>query len=521
MKVSRFSFVPIIFPAVFVSFSGSAQALTKANNATALNAAGSWVEATAPVGTDVLLFDGTGVPGALSVAVGASATVGGSVQFTTIAGNVTITQSNGQTWTLGNGGIDMSAATADVTIGASGRFFRWANANYGGISVAAGRTLDINSAFSNQGNTKTLTLTGPGNINFNNTAGSGTMRFSVTGGANVTMNGAGGWGSGSGSNVNEVINGTLNIGHDTALSAITLNLGGANANTPTITASGAARTIANNVTLLASDLGGSATIGGTNNLTINGTVTNSGGNRTLTVNNTGLTTLGGTVNLSNDATNRTLTINGTGNATISGAIVNGGTATASGFTYSGGGTLLLGNTSTYTGATIVSAGTLLVNGALGNTATAVNGSATLGGTGTIGGSVTVAATAFLAAGDNGIESLGVASAVINGSLLTQFNGTGGGTIDLLVATGNLDIANATLDLSMIGGGSALDDASYIFATYGSLTGSAFSSVLNLPAGYEIDYAFGGNNIALVAVPEPTGILLGSLGLLAFFRRRRS
>lgn len=366
MKSRPFIFGRLLLPAAaFISFCPLAHALTKADNTTALNLAGSWVENTAPTTTDLLLFNSTGVPtaGGLTVAA-ANTTFGGSLQFTDIAGNVTITQGVNQTWTLGSGGIDMSAATANVTIGVSGAFFRWASGNSGGLSVASGRTLTINSNFNNAGNTKTIVMTGPGNIIFNGGAGSGgAMGFSITGGANVTMNGVGGWG---GASAKEIINGTLNLGNDSALGGATLTLGGTSANTPTITASGGARTLANSITLGAVTTG-AATIGGSNALTINGTLLASGGPRTLTVNNSALTTLGGSVLLSSDntTTGRGLTINGTGNTTISGVVANNnaGNTLSSTLTYGGSGTLTLSSANTYSGITSINSGTVKVGNA--------------------------------------------------------------------------------------------------------------------------------------------------------------
>lgn len=206
------------------------------------------------------------------------------------------------------------------------------------------------------------------------------------------------------------------------------------------------------------------------------------------------------------------------NSAFAGAVTDGSTKT--GFTKVGSGTQTFSGTSTYTGATTVSAGTLMVNGALGATATAVNGTATVGGTGTIGGAVTVGSSAFIAAGDNGIESLGLNSAILNGTLLAQIDGTGGGSADVLNVTGNFDITGGTVNFSTLGIGP--DDASYVFATYGSLTGANFASVMNLPTGYGIDYMFGGtNSIALVAIPEPGGAMPVALGVLALLWRRRS
>ncbi|MCU0750548.1 MAG: autotransporter-associated beta strand repeat-containing protein, partial [Akkermansiaceae bacterium] len=188
-----------------------------------------------------------------------------------------------------------------------------------------------------------------------------------------------------------------------------------------------------------------------------------------------------------------------------GIITNGANTTA--LTKVGTGTLTLNGTSTFTGATTISAGTLLVNGALGTSAVTVNGG-TLGGTGTIGGAVTVNTGAKLAPGAS-IESLSVAAATLNGgSLVVEYDGAAGGTIDLLNVSGALDITTAIVDFDMLG--SALDDPFYIFATYGTLTGSAFASVLDLPSGYNIDYAFNdgitSSNIALVAIPEPGAAL---------------
>jgi hypothetical protein len=67
---------------------------------------------------------------------------------------------------------------------------------------------------------------------------------------------------------------------------------------------------------------------------------------------------------------------------------------------------------------------------------------------------------------------------------------------------------------------------YVIASYGSLYGS-FGSATHIPSGYAVDYAYNNgktsNNIALVAIPEPSTWmpLLGGLGMLTMFRRRRA
>jgi fibronectin-binding autotransporter adhesin len=447
MKSRPFFFGRLLLSAAaIISFSGFAHALTKADNNTALNAAGSWVENTTPTTTDLLLFNSTGVPtaGGLTVAA-ANATFGGSLQFTDIAGNVTITQSSGQTWTLSSGGVDMSTAAADVTIGVSGAFFRWGSTNYGGLSVASGRTLTINSNFSNAGNTKTIAMSGPGNIILNGAAGSGgAMGFSITGGANVTMNGAGGWG---GTSAKEVINGTLNIGNDAALGGATLTMGGTSANTPTITASDGARTIFNGITLAAVTTG-SGTIAGANALTVNGTLLASGGPRTLVINNSGLTTFGGNILLSSDntTTERGLTIGGTGNTLVSGVIANNnvGNTLGAALTYNGSGTLTLSGSNTYGGTTTISSGTVKIGNfnALGNGRTSLSAGATM---------------------DLNGNSLGISS-LYNGAALS------GGIVDNVSAGGNITLTIG----SGIGGNSASN------TTYTSI--ASFSGVIKNTTG---------------------------------------
>ena len=109
---------------------------------------------------------------------------------------------------------------------------------------------------------------------------------------------------------------------------------------------------------------------------------------------------------------------------------------------------------------------------------------------------------------------------ISGTLDVEYDG-GGSLIDLLAVTGNLNIGSATVDFAPLN--SSLTGSPYIFATYGSLIGSQFASVVDLPGGYTIDYAYDNGttttNIALV--PEPTVALLAGLGVLGLLRRRRA
>lgn len=146
--------------------------------------------------------------------------------------------------------------------------------------------------------------------------------------------------------------GALGIGSDRALGTGTLQVQPSGE----IFASGAARSVTNAVSLR-----GDTTISGSQNLTFSGPVTQFGGDRTVTLNNTGTTTISGNVALSDNNTARTLTLTGPGDATVSGIISNGGTG-AGNLTKGGTGTLTLSGANTYTGTTTVNGGTLLLAG---------------------------------------------------------------------------------------------------------------------------------------------------------------
>lgn len=187
----------------------------------------------------------------------------------------------------------------------------------------------------------------------------------------------------------------------------------------------------------------------------------------------------------------------------------------------GAGTLTLGGSNSYSGATTVSNGILRVNGLhLGGGLYTVASGATLGGTGLISAALYSVSGGVVAPG-NAIGTLTFnGNADLDGVLKIELDSSGFGSSDVLSVTGTLDISAATLDFDLLG--EALDDDAYVFAEYGALVGT-FADILDAPGGYLINYAYNGNQIALV-IPEPATLsllLIGALGLMLHARRKKS
>ncbi len=224
-----------------------------------------------------------------------------------------------------------------------------------------------------------------------------------------------------------------------------------------IYAYGGAHTIANPVIYPSNTNSQTLQIGGTNALTLSGTIGLNGADgstgpiiRTFQVTNTALTT-------------------------FSGAISDGGQVCS--LTKSGSGVLALTSAESYTGTNTVLAGTLLVNSSLTTLAMNVGTNGTLGGSGTINGTVTLTNGATIRPGNQAIGTL-----TINGTLNMQSS-----TNYFLVSkTGNLKSVitattvnyNGTLFATNIAGASVIGD-SYTIYNAGSHSGN-FTAVTGTP-----------------------------------------
>ncbi len=274
------------------------------------------------------------------------------------------------------------------------------------------------------------------------------------------------------------------------------------------------------------------------------------GNNTLSI--TG-GSISGSINGGSGGTNA-LTINpGTGNAfNYSGAISNFSTVTVQS------GTVTLGGTNSYAGATTVSGGTLLVSGSISGSAVTVQNGGTLGTssdlTGGTTGSVTVESGGTLSPGaSTGLMTVAGNLTIAGGGIFAvEINATGaaGTNYDQVAVAvpngdGAVNIGGSSLSLSgsFNTNGVTTNDLFFILLNDGSdvisTTFNGFGEGSHVYAAngqdfiisYQADLTnttsgnFGtlqGNDIALMAVPEPgtAAMLLGGLSVLLSKRRRR-
>ena len=398
----------------------SAANVLKADNATTLNLAGSWVGGVVPGASDFATWDSTVSAGNCSVSFAAVETIGG-IKIINPGANVTIPFGNNSKPTL-NGvsgvGIDASAATVDLDIEVG--LYLGGNQTW---TVAAGHSVTHANSTGNlffQGHT--LTFAGAGTNIINSMQSGGAAGIVMNGPGSLTMKGVTAY--------------ALNM-------SVTLNGGKLNLNGQVGAASGSTVTLIINGGTNDNTSAGALTLNNNPPVTINGDFTFAG---TQGLNwGTGAVTLGTAA-----GTTRTITANAN-TLTLGGAIGNG--TTAINLTKAGAGTLTLSGANTYSGATTVSAGTL-------NTTTASTGA----------GSYAVSDGATLGV------SIASAGQTVNMSSLTLGSAAGPSTLNLTLGANNPTATvitdagalalNGTVTVNVLGGAS-LTPSSVVLLSYGS------------------------------------------------------
>jgi fibronectin-binding autotransporter adhesin len=485
-----------------------------------------------------------------------------TIQVTTTAHTATVSSV-----LAGSNGLTKSGAGTLISAGAN---------NYsGGTTVSAG-TLQIGSggttgalgggAVANSGTLRFSRTDSYGGTVSNAISGTGAVALSAgtltlggsntyTGATTVTagtlkLGAIGALGNGTNNTSGVSINATgaaLDLSGFTPTANVALNLNGTGVSSAgALTNSGGAASFGGVVTLQTN-----STIGGTGNVTLGnnfsgafGLTYGGSGRLILSGASNGATTTtinsGGTLQIGNGGTTGTL---GSGAVTNNGALVfNRSNNFSVSTTIAGSGTLtkegdgimtLLG-INNYSGDTIINDGKLAVDGTAASSSFTVNNGGILGGNGSTG-AVTVASggrvgpgnsAGSLETGNLNLQSGGFFDIELNGAApgtgYDQINVTGSATLAGLLAV-TVDYTPEANSLFFI----LVNDGSD--AVSGTFTGLANNSVFNVSGqDFKISYFAnstgntfsGGNDVALMAVPEPTASLLVGLGGIALLGRRR-
>ncbi len=269
-----------------------------------------------------------------------------------------------------NSGTATAWTTSDAVFDGTGTGLSLTVDNSGGLISVGDMTFSA-GGYNISGDTLTL-------VAGNTTAGTSTLNVGsgLTATISAVLDGTSGVTVAKAGNGTLVLNGNNTYAGGTSLAAGTLSLGNDNAlgtgslafNGGTIQSSGGSRTIGNAV-----NFGGDVTVAGVDNFTFSGINTLTG-DRTVTVSNTGVTTINA---LGEDIT--------------------GGRALSK----AGGGTLVLTGIGAYTGTTTIFGGEVQVNGSLASASAVTLTGGSLRGTGTVNGTVSLSGASII---DGGVGS---------------------------------------------------------------------------------------------------------------------
>ncbi len=202
----------------------------------------------------------------------------------------------------------------------------------------------------------------------------------------------------------------------------------------------------------------------------------------------------------------------------------------------GGGTMTLLGINNYSGDTAVENGTLVVDGSAPNSRITVSSGAALRGDGTVGALVATSGSTIGAAGDGdtGVFSTGSIDLRSGSTLDMELNGATAGTgHDQLSVTGTVSLAGAlaiSLNFTPVNGDLLFllinDGNDGISGTFQGLANNSIFTLgdqefrISYFANSGTDQMTGGNDLAVMAIPEPqTALLFGGVGMLLLFRRR--
>ena len=213
-----------------------------------------------------------------------------------------------------------------------------------------------------------------------------------------------------------------------------------------------------------------------------------------------------------------------------------------GLTKIGAGVLVLGGDNSYSGPTNVEGGELMVNGSIGSSAVTVNAACALSGSGTTG-AVTVKSGGILSPGNSpGVLHTGSLQLDNGSTYWVNIAGQGsvaGTNYDQTDVTGMVSLDGSILNLSISNYVAAPNELLFLIRNdgtdmlSGTFAGLSQGQLFGVD-GYQFKISYegnaegipsftGGNDLVLMSVPEPSGLVLlgiGAIGVLAWAWRRR-